>query len=157
MPLMQPTRPSSCWSEASRRSSCSSTFRDGSEAVHPRVCRQRPGGLAHGPAPPGLGGGCGPPPSSLLKSTECAREAIYKGRLGSEGSQPFPRAPCTFRGIYKGAFPLVRTTGVCFARSSPCSKSPPHAFFNSLLVELGAKLALSCGLRDNAWESSSGA
>src|SRR3972149_4428717 len=43
-------------------------------------------------------------------------------------------APCSRWGIYKGAFPLVRTTGVCCPHLLPWSKSLPRAFFNSLLV-----------------------
>src|SRR3989304_4098882 len=93
------------------------------------------------------------------KNSACVRGGIYKGRVGREGAHPFPRAPCSSWGVSrgfegracarpsrrtpgamqragpgKGAFPLVRTTGVCSARSLPLSKSTARAFFNSLLM-----------------------
>src|SRR3972149_3410337 len=37
------------------------------------------------------------------KNSACVRGGIYKGRVGREGSHPFPRAPCSSWGIYKGA------------------------------------------------------
>src|SRR3972149_3432672 len=37
----------------------------------------------------------------VLKNSVCVPEGIYKGRVGREGSHPFPRAPCSYdRGLF---------------------------------------------------------
>jgi len=49
--------------------------------------------------------------NSVLKDSADAREGIYKGL-----------APCSFRGIYKGPLPLVRTTAPWVVRSRDLTK-----------------------------------